>query len=152
MVEQDLVQGDPVYPHYQREKRYFIEGNAVPLIFLKGELATFDVGGFLVKLTTTKILGLVQIRFNVTGGLAGDDSIGVTTLQVLSRVLLPLPAGATAGNTVQINGADGVADVVVSAAAVDVVDLGLGKIFELYKKDPVKVALAGDLGVVDLLY
>ena len=150
MVDQNLQKGDPVYPSRANIKRYFIEGNASPLSFVKGELATIDANGFLVKLTTTKIAGLVQIRFNVTGGLAGDDTVGVTCLILGSHVLVSLPAGAKAGDQLQINGADGTGNLVVSAAAVDLADLGVGRLRELYRQAPTKVATAGDLGVVQM--
>jgi hypothetical protein len=151
MPEQNLQKGDPVYPHYLKVRRYFIQGNASPTSFVKGEFATIDSNGFLAKLTTSKIGGLVQIRFNVTGGLAGDDTVGVTTITTNSRVLASLPAGAKAGDKLQINGADGTGNLVVSAAAVDLADLGVGTLFELYRPSgTTKVAGAGDLGVVDL--
>ncbi len=148
MADQNMVAGDAVYPEYSRIDDGFIEGNATPVSFLKGELATIDADGFVVKLVASKIGGLVQVRNAVTGGLAGDDTVTVALLNVGSRYLLPLPVNAKKGDFVQINGADGVNDVVVSVAAADPLDLGIGRIFELYLNAALK-ATAGDLGVID---
>jgi len=148
MADQNMVAGDAVYPEYSRIDDGFIEGNASPVSFLKGELATIDSNGFVSKLTTTKIGGLVQVRNAVTGGLAGDDTVTVALLNVGSRILVPLPASAKKGDFVEINGSDGTGNVVVSVAAADPLNLGIGRIFELYLNSAL-VASAADLGVVD---
>ena len=148
MADQNLVAGDAPYPEYSRIDDGFIEGNASPVSFIKGELATIDSNGFVSKLTTTKIGGLVQVRNAVTGGLAGDDTVTVALLNVGSRYLVLLPASAKKGDFVQINGSDGTAAVVVSVATADALDLGIGRIFELYLNSAL-VASADDLGVID---
>jgi len=148
MVDQNLVAGDAPYPNYLRKHKVQIEGNASPVSFVKGELATIDSDGFLIKLTTTKINGLVQVRNAVTGGLAGDDTIEAETNDWGSRILLPMPINAHKGQFVQINGTDGTLNVVVSVATVDAQNLGIGRIFELYLNAALK-ATAADLAVVD---
>ena len=149
MADQNLVKGDPVYPQYLKVKRYFIEGNASPTSFVKGELATIDSSGFVAKLTTSKIGGLVQIMEAKTGGLASDDTVQVRCMTVGSRILASLPINAKPGDMLQINGSDGTGNLVVSVATVDTANLAVGRLFELYR-NTAKVAAAGDLGVIDL--
>jgi hypothetical protein len=149
MADQNLVAGDAPYPEYLSVDEVPIEGNASPVSFAKGELATIDANGFLVKMTTTRINGLVQVRAAVTGGLAGDDSVLASVNNGRSRILVPLPINAHKGQLVQINGSDGTGNAVVSAATVDTANLGIGRIFELYLNAALKSA-AADLGVVDL--
>jgi len=148
MTDQNLAKGDPVYPSRHVTHHATIEGNASPLVFVKGEFATFDANRFLVKLTTTRILGLIQVKNDVTGGLAGDDTVEVPILQVPGRVLASLPAGAKKGDQLEINGTDGTGNLVVSTVGPNAI-LSVGVLFELYRNTAV-VASAADLGVVEL--
>ena len=145
MTDQNMVKGDAVYPNILHVDDIPVKA---ALVFLKGELATIDANGFLVKLTTTKILGLFQTRNAVTGGV-GDGDITVSCNIIGTRILLNMPVNATKGNYVQINGTDGTLDVVVSAATVDTANLGIGRVFGLYKNAAIK-ATAGDLALVDM--
>ncbi len=85
----------------------------------------------------------------VTGGTTGDNTIGVRCLQMGSRILVSLPINAKPGDALEINGSDGTGNVVVMAASDDIISLGIGRLFELYRSTTL-VAAAGDLGVVDL--
>jgi hypothetical protein len=140
-----MVIGDAVYPNILHVDEVPVKA---ALVFVKGELATIDAGGFLVKMTTTKILGIFQVRNAITGG-SGDGDVTVSCNIVGSRILVVLPASAKKGDYLQINGADGVNDVVVSAATVDTANLGLGRLFGLYRNTAI-VSSANDLGLVDL--
>ena len=142
MTDQNLSKGDPVYPQYQVNHHAFVEGNASPVSFVKGELATIDSNGFVAKLSTTKIGGLVQVKNAITGGLAGDDTAKAALLDVGSRILVSLPASAKKGDILQINGSDGTGNLVVSAATVDLANLGVGKLFELYRNTALKATAA----------
>lgn len=148
MTDQNLVAGDAPYPNYLTVDEVPIEGNASPVSFLKGELATIDANGFLVKLTSTRINGLVQVRNAVTGGLANDDTVEANVQCERTRILIPMPVNAHKGQYVQINGSDGTGNVVISVAAADTLNLGIGRIFELYLNSALK-ATAADLAVVD---
>ena len=133
------------YTQYQVTSKVPVKAT---IAFVKGELATIDANGYLVKMTTTKIKGVFQVKNAVTGGAADGDVIA-NVLECRSRILIPMPVNATKGNVVQINGADGTGNVVVSAATVDLINLGLGRVFSLYRNAALK-ATAGDLAVVDL--
>lgn len=148
MTDQNLLAGDAPYPNYLRVDRVPIEGNASPVSFLKGELATIDSDGFLVKMTTTRINGLVQVRNAVTGGLSGDDTVEANVMNPGSRILIPMPVNAHKGHYVQINGSDGTGNAVISVATADPLNLGIGRVFELYLNSALK-ATAADLAVVD---
>lgn len=145
MTDQNMVAGDTPYPNILHADEVPVKAT---IVFAKGELATIDANGFLVKLTTTKILGIFQTRTSVTGG-AGDGDVTVTCNIITSRILLPMPANAKKGDYVEINGSDGTAAVVVSAATVDTANLGLGRVFGLYRNSGL-VASLDDLGLVDL--
>lgn len=149
MTDQNLVKGDAPYPNYLVVDNIDLEGSTPQVSYVKGELATVDADGFLVKLTGSKINGLYQIRNAVTSGLDGDDTVQAKVNAIRTRALLSLPADATKGNHVQINGVDGTGNVVVSAAAADILNVGIGTVFELYLNDARKAA-AGALGVVDM--
>lgn len=148
MTDQNLVAGDAPYPNYLTVDEVPIKGATPAVIFVKGELASIDSDGLLAKLTTTRINGMVQVRNAVTGGLVGDDTVLAKVQCERTRLLLPMPANAHKGQHVQINGSDGTANVVVSVAAADTLNLGIGRIFELYLNSALK-ATAGDLAVVD---
>jgi len=145
MTDQNMVAGDTPYPNILHADNIPVKAT---IVFAKGELATIDANGFLVKMTSTKILGVFQCRTAVTG-LAGDGDISVLCNIVTSRILLPMPINAKKGDYVQINGSDGTGNVVVSAATVDTANLGLGRVFGLYRNAALKAG-AGDLGLVDL--
>ena len=144
MTDQNMVKGDAVFPNRLVAKTIPVKAL---LVFVKGEFATINAAGFLVKMTTTKILGLYQVRNAVTGG-ATDGLIEVTCNLVGTRVLASLPASAKAGDLLQINGSDGTGNLVVSAATVDTANLAVGRLYGLYKNTAI-VAGAGDLGLVD---
>ncbi len=145
MTDQNMVKGDAVYPNH-------LVVDTVPvkaaLVFVKGEFATFDATGNMIKLTSTKIGGLVQVRNAVTGG-SGDGDETVSVNRVGTRVLASLPANAKKGDYLQINGSDGTGNLVVSVATVDTAELGVGRLFGLYKNSAI-VASAADLGLVDM--
>lgn len=144
MTDQNMVAGDVPYPQYQVTTTVPVKAT---IAFAKGELATIDANGYLVKLTTTKIAGIVQVKYAVTGG-ATDGSVIASVLDLRSRILVPLPVNAKKGDKVQINGSNGTGNVVVSAATADITNVVFGTIFELYKNAALK-ATAGDLGVID---
>jgi len=144
MTDQNMVKGDIVYPNHFVAREVPVKA---ALVFLKGELGTIDATGHLIKLTTTRVAGLVQVRNAVTGGVA-DGDVTVTCNDVGSRILLNMPVNAKKGDYVQINGSDGTGNVVVSAAIVDTVNLGIGRIFALYKNAAL-IATAADLALVD---
>lgn len=145
MTDQNMGKGDAVYPNH-------LVVDDVPvkaaLVFVKGELATFDATGNLIKLTTTKIGGLVQLRNAVTGG-SGDGDVTVSVHRVGTRILASLPVNAKKGDYLQINGSDGTGNLVVSVATADPLNLGVGRLFGLYKNAAI-VATAADLGLVDM--
>jgi len=145
MTDQNLVKGDAVYPNRFVAKEVPVEDTTA---FLKGELATFDANGFLTKLTTTKIAGIVQLRQAVTGGAADGDET-VTVNDIGTRILVNLPVNAKRGDKLQINGSDGTGNVVVSVAGADPLNLVFGTLFGLYKNAAEK-ATAADLGLVDM--
>ena len=145
MTDQDLGKGDTPYPNRQVTKDMPVKA---ALVFVKGELATLDSAGMVIKLTSSRIGGLVQIKNAVTGG-SGDGDVTVSCLRVGSRALVSLPANAKAGDLLQINGSDGTANLVVSTATVDTADLSVGRLFELYR-NTAEIASSGDLGVIDL--
>lgn len=145
MTDQNLVAGDVPYPQYQVTTEVPVKAT---IAFVKGELATIDANGYLVKLTTTKIAGIVQCKYNVTGGV-GDGDVIASVLDLRSRVLVPLPINAKKGDKVQINGTDGTGNVVVSVATADPLNLVFGTIFQLYRNAAFKSA-AADLGVIDV--
>ncbi len=145
MTDQNMVAGDTPYPNILHADNIPVKAT---IVFAKGELATIDANGFLVKMTSTKILGLYQTRTAVTG-LVGDGDISVLCNIITTRILLPMPTGAKKGDYVQINGSDGTADVVVSAALVDTANLGIGRVFGLYRNAALS-ATSGDLGLVDM--
>ena len=148
MTDQNLQAGDAPYPNYLTVGTVPIKGATPAVSFAKGELATYDTAGLLVKMTTTRINGMVQVRNAITGGLVGDDTVEAKVQCERTRILLPMPANAHKGQYVQINGTDGTLNVVVSVAAADTLNLGIGRIFELYL-NPALVATAADLAVVD---
>ena len=148
MANQNLSKGDPVYPQYIRVTEIPITGSATPLSFVKGELATVNTSGRLSKLTTAKIGGLYQVMNAVTGGLLNDNTVVARVLSVGSRILVNLPAGAKAGNLVQINATNGTGNVVISSSGANVQNVCIGRVFELYKNTAL-TATAGDLGVVE---
>jgi len=145
MTDQNLVKGDAPYPN-----RLVVDDIPVKaaLVFVKGELGTIDATGHLIKLTTTRIGGLVQVRNAVTGG-AGDGDVTVSVNRIGTRILVNLPVNAKRGDMLQINGSDGTGNVVVSVAAADILNLGIGRLFDLYR-NTAEIATAADLGVVDL--
>ncbi len=145
MTDQNMGIGDAVYPNILHVDDIPVKA---ALVFVKGELATIDSTGNLIKLTTTKIAGLFQVRNAVTGG-AGDGDVTVSCNIIGSRILVVLPASAKKGDYLQINGTDGVNDVVVSAATVDTANLGIGRLFGLYRNTAI-VSSANDLGLVDM--
>ena len=148
MADQNLSKGDPVYPQYIRVTQIPITGNATPVSFVKGELATVNTSGRLSKLTTTKIGGLYQVMNAVTGGGANDNSVLARVMSVGSRILVNLPAGAKAGNLIQVNGTDGTGNTVISISTANLQNVCIGRVFELYKNTAL-TATAGDLGVVE---
>lgn len=145
MTDQNLVAGDVPYPEYQATTHVPVKAT---IAFVKGELATIDANGYLVKITTTKIAGVVQVKNAVTGG-AGDGDVIAAVLDLRSRILAPLPINAKKGDKVQINGSNGTGNLVVSVAAADPLNLVIGTIFQLYRNTALKSA-AGELGVIDL--
>jgi len=145
MTDQNMVKGDSVYPNILHVDDIPVKA---ALVFVKGELATIDATGNLIKLTSTKIAGLFQVRNAVTGGV-GDGDETVSCNIVGTRILVSLPINAKKGDYLQINGADGTGNVVVSVATVDTANLGIGRLFGLYKNSAI-VAGAGDLGLVDM--
>ncbi len=145
MTDQDLVKGDAPYPNRLVVKDVPVKA---ALVFVKGELATFDATGNLIKLTSTRIAGLCQVRNAVTGG-AADGDVTVSCNMVGSRILVTAPVNTSVGNLLQINGADGTGNLVISAATVDTANLSAGRIFDLYRST-VEFTAAGDLVVIDL--
>jgi len=145
MTDQEMVKGDSVYPNRLIAQEIPVKAL---LVFAKGEFATIDATGHLVKMTTTKILGIYQVRNAVTGG-ATDGIVTVTCNIVGMRVLASLPVNAKAGDLLQINGADGTGNLVVSAATVDTANLAVGRLFALYKNTAL-IATAADLGLIDM--
>ena len=145
MTDQNMTVGDLPYPN-----RAVVDEVPVKaaLVFVKGELATFDATGHLIKLTTTRIGGLCQVRNAVTGG-AGDGDVTVAVNRIGTRILAPLPVNAKAGDMLQINGSNGTGNLVVSVAAADILNLGVGRLFSLYR-NAAEIATAADLGVIDL--
>lgn len=145
MTDQNMVKGDAVYPNH-------LVVDTVPvkaaLVFLKGEFATFDATGNMIKLTSTKIGGLVQVRNAVTGG-SGDGDKTVSVNRIGTRVLANLPVNAKKGDYLLINGSDGTGNLVVGVATDDPLNLGVGRLFGLYKNSAI-VATAADLGLVDM--
>lgn len=148
MTDQNLGPGDMPYPSYQVIDDIAIKGSTPVTTFVKGEFATIDADGLLIKLTTSRIDGLVQVRNAIQSGLVDDDTIIAAIACERSRIIVPLPINAHKGQYVQINGADGVANVVVSVAAANTLNLGIGRIFKLYKTESSK-SLAGEFGIVD---
>lgn len=148
MTDQNLVPGDIPYPTYQVTDRIEIKGSTPVTTFAKGEFATVDDDGLLIKLTTTRIEGLVQVKNAVESGLVDDDSAEVAICCERTRIIVPLPINAHKGQYVQINGVNGTGNVVVSVAAADTLNLGIGRIFKLYKT-AAKKSIAGDLAIVD---
>ncbi len=145
MTDQNMVKGDSVYPNRLVVKTVPVEDTTS---FLKGELATFDANGFLTKLTSTKIAGIVQVRNAVTGGAAdGDEEVSVNDIG--TRILVNLPVNAKRGDKIQINGSNGTGNTVVSTAGADPLNLVFGTLFGLYKNTAEK-ATAADLGLVDM--
>lgn len=145
LTDQNMEKGDAVYPNHLVAKEVPVEDTTS---FLKGELATIDANGFLTKLTSTKIAGIVQVRNAVTGGVA-DGDVTVTVNDLGTRILVNLPVNAKRGDKVQINGSDGTGNVVVSVAGADPLNLVFGTIFGLYRNSAEK-ATAADLGLVDM--
>jgi len=145
MTDQDLVKGDSPYPNRLVVKEVPVKA---ALVFVKGELVTFDATGNMIKLTSTRIAGLAQVRQDVTGG-AADGDVTVSCNMIGSRILVNAPINASVGNLLQINGADGTGNLVISAATVDTANLSAGRIFDLYRST-VEFTAAGDLVVIDL--
>lgn len=147
MTDQNMEKGDVVYPNHQVTDSIGVKGS---LAFLKGELATIDSDGYLVKLTSTKEKGLVQVKNAVTGN-GTDGAIKAAILRTGSRALMSMPVDAKKGDLVSINGTNGTGNlVVVTAAAVDVIVTKIiGRVFGLYRNSSLK-ATAGDLGLVDM--
>ena len=145
MTDQDLVKGDSPYPNRLVVKDVPVKA---ALVFVKGELVTFDATGNMIKLTSTRIAGLAQVRNAVTGG-AADGDVTVSVNMVGSRILVNAPINTSIGNLLEINGTDGTADLVISAATVDTANLTVGRVFSLYRST-VEFTAAGDLVVVDL--
>jgi len=145
MTDQDLVKGDIVYPNHFVAREVPVKA---ALVFVKGELVTFDSTGHMIKLTTSKIGGIAQVRNAVTGG-ATDGVVTVTVNDIGSRILVSLPINAKKGDKIQINASDGTGNTVVSVAAADPLNLVFGTLFGLYKNTAI-IAAAGDLGLVDM--
>lgn len=145
MTDQNMIKGDSVYPNHLIVDNVPVEDTTA---FVKGELATFDANGYLTKLTSTKIKGLVQVRNAVTGGVA-DGDVSVSVHRVGTRILASLPVNAKKGDYLQINASDGTGNLVVSSATVDTANLGVGRLFGLYKNSALK-ATAADLGLIDM--
>ncbi len=145
MTDQDLVKGDSPYPNRLVVKDVPVKA---ALVFVKGELVTFDATGNMIKLTTTRIAGLAQVRNAVTGG-AADGDVTVAVNMVGTRILVSAPINTSIGNLLQINGADGTGNLVISAATVDTANLSAGRVFSLYRST-VEFTAAGDLVVIDL--
>jgi len=145
MTDQDLVKGDAPYPNRLVVKDVPVKA---ALVFVKGELATFDATGNLIKLVGSRLTGLCQVRNDVTGG-AADGDVTVSCNMVGSRILVNAPVNAHVGTLLQINAADGVNDLVIAAATVDTALLAAGRIFDLYRST-VEFTAAGDLVVIDL--
>ncbi len=145
MTDQDLVKGDSPYPNRLVVKEVPVKA---ALVFVKGELVTFDATGNMIKLTATRIAGLAQVRQAVTGG-ATDGAVTTSVNMVGSRILVSAPINASIGNLLQINGTDGTGNLVISAATVDTANLSAGRVFDLYRST-VEFTAAGDLVVIDL--
>jgi len=145
MTDQNLVKGDSPYPNRLVVKDVPVKAS---LVFVKGELVTFDATGNMIKLTSTRIAGLAQCRVAVTGG-ASDGLVTTSVNMVGSRILVSLPINASIGNLLQINGTDGTGNLVISAATVDTANLSVGRIYGLYK-NTAEFSAAADLGIVDL--
>lgn len=145
MTDQNMVKGDAVYPNHLVVDEVPVKA---ALVFVKGEFATIDAAGYLVKMTTTKIKGLVQVRNAVTGG-SGDGDVTVSVHRIGTRVLASMPINAKKGDLVQINGSNGTGNLVVSSATVDTANLAVGRVFGLYKNAAL-IATAADLGLVDM--
>lgn len=145
MTDQDLVKGDAPYPNRLVVKDVPVKA---ALVFVKGELATFDATGNLIKLTSTRIAGLCQVRNAVTGG-AGDGDVTVSCNMVGSRILVTAPINTSVGNLLEINGNDGTLALVISAATVDTANLSAGRVFDLYRST-VEFTAANDLVIIDL--
>jgi len=145
MTDQDLVKGDSPYPNRLVVKEVPVKA---ALIFVKGELVTFDGVGMMIKLTANRLNGLAQVRQAVTGG-AADGDITVSCNMVGSRILVNAPVNTSVGNLLQINGSDGTGNLVISAATVDTALLSAGRVFDLYRST-VEFTAAGDLVVIDL--
>lgn len=145
MTDQNMVKGDSVYPNRLVVKEVPV---FALLVFVKGELATFDAAGNLIKLVGSRLTGLCQVRNAVTGGAANGD-VTVSCNMVGSRILVSAPANAHVGTLLQINAADGVNDLVIAAATVDTALLAAGRVFEVYR-NTAEFTGAGDLVVIDL--
>jgi len=145
MTDQDLVKGDAPYPNRLVVKDVPVKA---ALVFVKGELATFDATGNLIKLVGSRLTGLCQVRNAVTGG-AGDGDVTVSCNMVGSRILVTAPVNTHVGTLLQINAADGVNALVIAAATVDTALLAAGRVFDLYRST-VEFTAADDLVVIDL--
>jgi len=145
MTDQNMVKGDSVYPNRLVVKDVPVKAL---LVFVKGELATFDAAGNLIKLTADRLNGLCQVRSAVTGG-ATDGLVTVSCNMVGSRILVSAPINTSVGNLLQVNGVDGTGNLVISAATVDTALLAAGRVFELYR-NTAEFTQAGDLVIIDL--
>ena len=146
MTDQDLVKGDSPYPNRLVVKDVPVKA---ALVFVKGELVTFEITtGIMIKLTSDRLDGLAQVRNAVTGG-AADGDVTVSVNMIGSRILVSAPADTHVGTLLQVNGVDGTGNLVIAIATVDTALLSAGRVFDLYR-NTAEFTQAGDLVVIDL--
>ena len=146
MTDQDLVKGDSPYPNRLVVKDVPVKA---ALVFVKGELATFEIAtGMLIKLVGSRLTGLCQVRNAVTGG-ASDGDVTVSCNMVGSRIIVSAEANVHVGDLLIIPATGGTGDLLLAAATVDTADKSAGRVFDLYRST-VEFTAAGDLVVIDL--